>query len=664
MRSMSIGVEPIAVTSLYPTPQTVSEGSFAQSLQEAVDAGSVTPVTEQQVQTDIPAESIPQQPVQDEAPQEVPQEAVPDGTQFTPQDTAQSTTQEPTQEQTQTQPAAQPTEQFAAQPAEQSAAQSAEQPTVQPTAEPQPQTVPQLQSEKAEQSEQFVQAPMQLAGIAEPDPELMKELADLLDRNEEMLTAPQRLRKTLENMIVQALSELSDPEEQEEEFTEMVLDFLMEFIDRKFGGETEETSIFADNAEKNDDDNIQDVLLQAVVQMLDQIRSENARSETPQTTEDGDAVEAIPSTNMAKEYVSTTANRMLSEETKQMVELESFTEAPQTAAEPQTEQQAQEQPESTEISDEIPEGIPAAEAKKPNLTFDRAARRAAEAIYTEITRPYPIRQPVVRPVEKTLSQPVVQPVEETQPQEQLYRQITVQPVQQAPVLPTEQPQTQPVRTDRSREAAMVHMVQPAEELEELTRAVKGGESIRSEQPQLNLSSEQQPEQTKPTVTVEAAGEAVPFEAAIASTVPQITLTQGLADSGSGAEQIVTQIVSEIFNQLPENGGTTTFVMTLNPESLGKVTVKLVEEAGKISVSVTAHEKRTAEILSQRFDTLQTAMKENGTQLEKYQVVYAPEKDEGAAHQNFDGSSKNPYVKQEDEESDGDGEFAEFLQQAV
>ena len=107
------------------------------------------------------------------------------------------------------------------------------------------------------------------------------------------------------------------------------------------------------------------------------------------------------------------------------------------------------------------------------------------------------------------------------------------------------------------------------------------------------------------------------------------------------------------------------MMTLNPETLGKVTVKVVEEAGKISVSVTAHNKRTAEMLSGRMDSLQTAMKENGTQLEKYQVVYAPEKDERPGQQqSFDGSSKNPYVKQDDEESDGDGEFAELLQNAV
>lgn len=684
MRSMSIGVEPIAVTSLYPTPQTVSEGSFAQSLQDAVDAGSVTQVTEPQVQTNTPAESTPQQPAQDAAPQEAPQAAAAEAPQGQTQSSEQTAQQETAQEQTQSVPQeetqsptqspaqdmteAQPAEQLAPEPTEQAAEQPAVQPQTETHFQPQLQTVPQTETEKAQQTDQTVNIPTQLAGVAEPDPELMKELADLLGRNQEMLTAPQRMRRALENMIVQALNELSDPEKQEEEFTEMVLDFLMEFIDRKFGGETEETSMFADNAEKDDDDNIKDVLLQAVVQMLDDIRSENAQSEAPQPSEDEEAVEAIPSTNMAKEYVGTTANQLLSEEAKQMVELDSFTEAPQTAAEPQTEPQAQEQPKPVEIPDEIP----LAQAEEADTQLYQAARQTAEAIFTEITQSEPEQQPMVQPVEELQSQPQEQPVEQyavksaekAQPQEQLYQQAAVQPVEQnqSPVIPPEQLQTMPVKAERSREAVKVYPAQPAEELEELTRLVRH-EALAPAHPRIDPRKGE----VTPIRPIEMPGvisAAVQLETAVTSQVPQIALARVFEGSESGAEQIVTQIVSEIFNQLPENGGTTTFVMTLNPESLGKVTVKLVEEAGKISVSVTAHEKRTAEILSQRFDTLQTAMKENGTQLEKYQVVYAPEKDEGAAHQNFDGSSKNPYVKQDDEESEDNGEFAEFLQQVV
>ncbi|MDE7281021.1 MAG: flagellar hook-length control protein FliK [Ruminiclostridium sp.] len=113
---------------------------------------------------------------------------------------------------------------------------------------------------------------------------------------------------------------------------------------------------------------------------------------------------------------------------------------------------------------------------------------------------------------------------------------------------------------------------------------------------------------------------------------------------------------------------TTLTMTLNPESLGKITMKVSEEAGKISLVVTAHNKETAEILTQRMEAMQQAAKDSGTQLEKYQVVYGPEQDSRAGQQNYDGSSKNPYVRQDIEETQKDengSQFADFLkQQAV
>lgn len=139
----------------------------------------------------------------------------------------------------------------------------------------------------------------------------------------------------------------------------------------------------------------------------------------------------------------------------------------------------------------------------------------------------------------------------------------------------------------------------------------------------------------------------------------------------GAKQIMTQIISEMLNTLSQNRGTgktvTTLTMTLNPESLGKITMKVSEEAGKISLLVTAHNRETAEILSQRMDAMQQAAKDNGTQLEKYQVVYGPEEDGKAGQQNYDGSSKNPYVRQDsgDEQNSGDdSRFADLLKQAV
>lgn len=134
---------------------------------------------------------------------------------------------------------------------------------------------------------------------------------------------------------------------------------------------------------------------------------------------------------------------------------------------------------------------------------------------------------------------------------------------------------------------------------------------------------------------------------------------------SGAKQILSQIATEVLNNMPKEKRTVALVMTLTPENLGKVTLKITEQAGKLNVVVTAHNKETAEILASRMDGLQDALKDSGTQLEKYQVVYGPEQEADARQQNYEGSSKNPYVRDNDEEgTDKDGEFAELLQKAV
>ena len=442
-----------------------------------------------------------------------------------------------------------------------------------------------------------------------------KELADLLANTEEMLGAPQRMQETLKGLVLQAFNELNDPEMSEEEFTEMVLDFLMEYIDKEFGGEIDSTSIFADD--EDDDSDIHDVLLQAVVQMLEEIRSENA--EAPAETETIEEVGAIPASDMPNENANVTASELLGDEAKEIdgvieavaeAEPAERNEAPQTANVENTER--------TDAEDANTAAIRAAEQAAVNtVTVYQAAAQAAESIYAAVTQPH-----------KTESEPI-----------------------------------QPVRSERS-----VSVIQPADELEELTRLVKGGDTVKSERTETQLlfdQSEKQETEEIPEVKLEAIGETVPFEAAIARSVPQATLTNSLSDVGSGAQQVVSQIASEIFNNLSEAGnGTTTFVMTLNPESLGKVTVKMVEEAGKLSVTVTAHNRHAAELLSDRFENLQAAMKDNGTQLEKYQVVYAPEKNEGSNQHNFDGSSKNPYVRQDSEEGEGGTEFAELLQDIV
>ncbi len=125
-----------------------------------------------------------------------------------------------------------------------------------------------------------------------------------------------------------------------------------------------------------------------------------------------------------------------------------------------------------------------------------------------------------------------------------------------------------------------------------------------------------------------------------------------------------QLTDEILSK-PEtlNGGRTEFTMELNPENLGKITVRLISEEGRIDVSVTADKESTRQLLEARAENIGTALKNSGVELERYQVVTNRE-DAQLSQETYDGSSKNPYGRDDEnrnEEEHGD-EFLEILQQ--
>ncbi len=125
-----------------------------------------------------------------------------------------------------------------------------------------------------------------------------------------------------------------------------------------------------------------------------------------------------------------------------------------------------------------------------------------------------------------------------------------------------------------------------------------------------------------------------------------------------------QLTDEILSK-PEtlNGGRTEFTMELNPENLGKITVRLVSEEGRIDVSVTADKESTRQLLESRAENIGTALKNSGVELERYQVVTNRENAQ-LSQETYDGSSKNPYGRDDEnpnEEEHGE-EFLEILQQ--
>lgn len=125
-----------------------------------------------------------------------------------------------------------------------------------------------------------------------------------------------------------------------------------------------------------------------------------------------------------------------------------------------------------------------------------------------------------------------------------------------------------------------------------------------------------------------------------------------------------QISEEILSKTETlSGGRTEFTMELNPESLGKITVRLVSTQGRVEVSISAENESTRQLLQSRGENIETALRENGVELERYQVV----SERGNAQlmqDSYEGSSKNPYSRgeQQQEKEDDDGDFLELLRQ--
>lgn len=110
-------------------------------------------------------------------------------------------------------------------------------------------------------------------------------------------------------------------------------------------------------------------------------------------------------------------------------------------------------------------------------------------------------------------------------------------------------------------------------------------------------------------------------------------------------------------------GETEFTMVLNPESLGRITVKLVTSGERVAVQITAENPETRQLLEARGENLQTVLKNGGVELERYQVV--TDREEAQLMQDsYEGSSKNPYSRNQQQQNGGDDsgeDFYELLQ---
>lgn len=109
-------------------------------------------------------------------------------------------------------------------------------------------------------------------------------------------------------------------------------------------------------------------------------------------------------------------------------------------------------------------------------------------------------------------------------------------------------------------------------------------------------------------------------------------------------------------------GDVEYSITLDPEDLGRITVRMTKTAdGAVSVSIAAENSKTMKIIEDNGSAIQDTLRQNGVQLENWQTVSESRQEPQA--QDYQGSSKNPYRESENhrQDDDRDGEsFAEII----
>lgn len=128
-------------------------------------------------------------------------------------------------------------------------------------------------------------------------------------------------------------------------------------------------------------------------------------------------------------------------------------------------------------------------------------------------------------------------------------------------------------------------------------------------------------------------------------------------------EIISQAMKAVQTAVSENKEQTEYSLVLNPEELGRITVKMTKTAdGAVSVTIAAENARTQRVLEQHSELMQSNLKDSGVNLESWQTVR--ESQQEAYAQDYNGSSKNPYFTQQsqndDAENDDEKSFADII----
>ena len=120
---------------------------------------------------------------------------------------------------------------------------------------------------------------------------------------------------------------------------------------------------------------------------------------------------------------------------------------------------------------------------------------------------------------------------------------------------------------------------------------------------------------------------------------------------------ISDMASFVSEHAPKANGRSTLTVVLTPETLGKITVRMVNESGKLTVEILTETQAAKELLQAKSEQLAYALRNDDVELTSYKVETSQAE---LFQRDFDGSSKNPYRQQSHSQQKNDTDDFENL----
>lgn len=121
---------------------------------------------------------------------------------------------------------------------------------------------------------------------------------------------------------------------------------------------------------------------------------------------------------------------------------------------------------------------------------------------------------------------------------------------------------------------------------------------------------------------------------------------------------ISDMAEFVSEHAPKANGKSTLTVVLTPETLGKITVRMANEGGKLTVEILTETQAAKELLQAKSEQLAYALKNDDVELTSYKVETSQAE---LFQRDFDGSSKNPYRQQSHgQQKNGTDDFENLL----